>query len=161
MDKRIVFIGQAPARPDSKHGVAGTYVRPWLYGLELDDQTITRQCRFYALIGSFPGSNKQGHLRPTPEQISEHRPVLIDLLKNFEPDILVPVGAMAIAEVLPEAIGGLGNIIGNVYKTDPFGSLGHEVTIIPWPHPSGRSTWLSTHPDEVAKAQALLKTNLT
>ena len=160
MDKRIVFIGQAPAKPGSKHDVAGTYVRPWLYHIGLDEQTIIQQCRFYALIGTFPGSSQQGHLRPTPQQVLEHRPILIALLQDFQPDILVPVGAMAIAEILPKTTGTLQDIIGTTYRADPFGCLGHEITIIPWPHPSGRSTWLSTRPDKVATALALLKMSL-
>jgi uracil-DNA glycosylase len=159
--KRIVCIGQAPARPGSKHGVAGTYVRPWLYQLGLDEAAITQYFRFYALIRSFPGSNSQGHLRPTPQQVAAHRPALVRLIQEFHPDIVVPVGAMAIAEVLPMVKGTLNDTIGHTYQADPFGSLGREIPVIPWPHPSGRSTWLAANPDKVAAALALLKQELS
>jgi uracil-DNA glycosylase len=159
--KRVVFIGQAPARPTSKHGVAGTYLRPWLYELGLDEQTIVRHCRFYALIDSFPGSDTHGHLRPTPEQIVRHRPLLLNLIKEFMPDIIVPVGAMAIKEVLPNVAGGLQNTVGHTYYVDLFGGFGKEILVIPLPHPSGRSVWINTNRDKVAKALLLLKDNIT
>src|SRR4051812_21717952 len=142
MHKRIAFIGQAPASPNSKHSTAGTYISAWLHKLEIDDKTIAEHCRFYALMGSFPGSTAKGHIKPTQQQIAKHRPVLANLLADFQPEIVVPVGAMAIAEVLPEARGALVDIIGETYAADPFNSLGRVVTVIPWPHPSGRSTWV-------------------
>lgn len=158
--KRTVFIGQAPARPGSKHDVAGSYIRPWLYRIGLDEETIVKQFRFYALVGDFPGSGQHGHLRPTPEQILEHRPVLEQLVKDFQPDIIVPVGAMAISEVLPSAKGKLGDIIGNSYTINPFNSMGSDIVAIPLPHPSGRSTWLAANPDKVDQALSLLKREL-
>jgi len=161
MSKKIVFIGQAPARPGAKHGEAGTYMRPWLHRIGLEDEAIMRQCRFYALIGIFPGSGVQGHLRPTPAQIAEHRPVLENLMQDFQPDIIVPVGAMAIGEVLPTIKGTLDTIVGGTYRIDPYGSLGKEIIAIPLPHPSGRSTWLHTHADKLTEALRLLKESLT
>lgn len=158
--KRVIFIGQAPARPTSKHSVAGTYLRPWLYELGLDEQAIMQNCQFYALIGSFPGSGTHGHLRPTPEQIERYRPLLISRVKEFKPDIIVPVGAMAIKEVLPNVAGGLQDIVGYTYYADPFDSLGKEMLVIPLPHPSGRSVWIATNRDKVASALLLLKNNI-
>jgi uracil-DNA glycosylase len=159
--KRVIFIGQAPARPGSKHAVAGTYMRPWLYQLGIDEKTITEHFRFYALMGNFPGSDKHGHFHPSSKQILNHRPVLIQHIKNFQPDIIVPVGAMAIIELLPDLSGPLRDIISKLYHADPFKSLGKEFTIIPLPHPSGRSIWINTNPDKVAQALQALKLQLT
>ncbi len=158
--KRVTFIGQAPAHPSSKHAIAGTYLRPWLYELGLDEQTIIRHCQFLALISDFPGSDVHGHLRPTPEQIALYRPLLINLIKEFKPDIIAPVGAMAIKEVLPHVTAGLQNTVGHTYYVDPFGSLGKEMLVIPLPHPSGRSVWVNTNRDKVASALLLLKNNI-
>lgn len=160
MGTRVVCIGQAPARPGAKHAVAGTYLRPWLYRLGLDEATILRDFRFYALVDSFPGSGKQGHLPPTREQVTEHQPLLISLIKAFRPDILVPVGAMAIKEILPAVTGSLEDIIGVAFEINPYNSLEQEIPVIPLPHPSGRSTWPGAHPDRVAAALALLRTYL-
>ncbi len=159
--KQVIFIGQAPARPGAKHAKAGAYVRPWLHQLGFDEKTIAEHFRFYALMASFPGSNRHGHLHPTTKQILEHRRVLIQLIKDFQPNIIVPVGAMAVKEVLPDAAGTLRDIIGKAYCTDPFNSLGKEIPAIPWPHPSGRSTWLNANPDKVAQALHVLKLQLT
>jgi uracil-DNA glycosylase len=161
MSKKIAFIGQAPARPGAKHGEAGTYVKNWLHQIGLSDEGIAQYCRFYALVGSFPGSGTHGHLRPTPAQVLEHRPVLINLIKDFQPDIMVLVGAMAIAEALPVAKGKLSDIVGNAYEVDPFESMGKIIITIPLPHPSGRSTWLRAHRDKLETALQLLKRHLS
>jgi uracil-DNA glycosylase len=158
--KQVVFIGQAPARPNTRHEIAGTYLQPWLSQLGLAEETITEYFHFYALTDSFPGTNMHGHLRPTSEQILKHRPVLIKLIKGLEPDIIVPVGTMAIKEVIPTIGGTLSDIIGSVYKLDPFESIGREIIVIPWPHPSGRSIWLNANPDKVVQALQVLKKHL-
>jgi uracil-DNA glycosylase len=158
--KRVIVIGQAPARPGSKHGVSGTYVRPWLYRLGVDDTTITEWFRFYALVGDFPGSDRGGHLRPSPEQIRQHQPTLIAAIQKFQPAIIVPVGGMAIAEVLPDATGNLSGIIGRTHETNPFGCLAGPIPTIPLPHPSGRSTWLHQHNHLFNQALTALKLQL-
>jgi uracil-DNA glycosylase len=156
--KRIVFIGQAPARPDSKHGVPGTYVRPWLYKIGISEDTITENFRFYALMSSFPGSDKAGHLRPTAAQILEHRPLLIKNICEFQPDVIVPVGSMAISEILLAASGNLSNIIGNTYMINPFMCLPQPIVAVPLPHPSGRSTWINQHANLLDQGLTLLQT---
>lgn len=154
--KRIAFIGQAPARPGSKHEVAGMYLRPWLYSIGWSEADITDYCRFYALMASFPGSDKGNHLKPSPQQILDHRPYLIEQFQDFQPELLVPVGAMAISELIPVANITLTTVIGNAYQVNPFDCLRESIPAIPLPHPSGRSTWVNQHQDLVKKALSLL-----
>ena len=156
-EHRIIFLGQAPAKPGSRHGVAGTYIRPWLYRIGLDDTAITQRCRFYALMGTFPGSDGKGHLRPSQAQIAEHRPFLVAEMLAFRPHVFVPVGGMAISETLPEAGTMLSDIVGKSFSMNPFGCLDEPITVIPLPHPSGRSTWLHQHKHLLDEALRLLE----
>ena len=155
--KKIVFIGQAPARPSSKHEVPGTYLHSWLQQIGLSDCQIIENCYFYALIDYFPGTAQHGHAAPTTAQISAYRSTLESNIFSVQPDIVVPVGKQAIEEVLSLKNSKLIDIIGNKYEIDPFGILGRPIICIPLSHPSGRSTWNALHKNQISDALAALK----
>lgn len=157
--KQCLFLGQAPARPSSKHEIPGAYLHAWLHSIGLSDQAIKKHCHFYALTDIFPGSSRYGHLAPTPEQVAAHRPALLWAITSLQPDVIVPVGKMAIAELLHNN-DPLERIIGSQYELDPLDALGYPIACIPLPHPSGRSVWSHTHPDHVATALELLKAEI-
>lgn len=158
--KRAFFIGQAPARPGSKHEVAGVYLRAWLYGIGLTEEAIQSTCRFDALAAQFPGHTKAGHLAPTPADIQAHRPQLIAALREWQPDIVVPVGKMAIHTLIGQSQQPLTEIIGKRYTINPLDALTAPVACIPIPHPSGRSVWNVQHPTLIARALTLLQQEL-
>lgn len=155
--RRTFFLGQAPARPTSKHEVPGTYLHVWLSSIGFTDDEITNRCYFYALIDTFPGSDKNGHLAPTKQQIADHRPQLIKTLQQLQPDIIVPVGKMAISELLNDKAHTLTDVIGRQFSINPFGCLDDEIVCIPLSHPSGRSAWNYLHKDQIADALRLLE----
>ena len=78
-------------------------------------------------------------------------------LQEFQPQVIVPVGSMAIAEVLPHVPGKLTDIIGQTYRVNPFDCMPGAVTAVPLPHPSGRSTWINQHRDQVRAGLDLLR----
>jgi uracil-DNA glycosylase len=55
-------------------------------------------------------------------------------LRLLDPELVVPVGGLAIRELL-----GIGNLAESVGRTFPLGGA----TAIPLPHPSGASGWLN------------------
>jgi uracil-DNA glycosylase len=152
MYSKIAFIGQAPAKPGSKHQIAGSYLYPWLYQLGMTQQWIEAHCHFYALTGEFPGAKKGSHLPPTATAIAAHLPNVTHELQKLAPTLVVPVGKLAIHSMLPEAPEKLADIIGQEYFINPYVCLKKPVPIVPLPHPSGRSTWIHTHPAELAAA---------
>jgi len=154
--KKIFFLGQAPARPTSKHDIPGTYLHAWLHSIGFSDEIIKGYCSFYALTDNFPGATKNGHLAPTKQQISTHRPLLQKALFEIQPDIVVPVGKMAIAELL-QAPYSLEETIGHTFHINPLGALPGEILCIPFSHPSGRNAWNHTHKDSVRRALQQLK----
>lgn len=155
--KQIFFLGQAPARPSSKHEIPGTYLHKWLREIGLTDKDILSNCHFYALAAEFPGSTKNGHLAPTKVQIEHHRPILAKALQAIQPDIIVPVGKMAISEVLGQKNAPLDMLVGISLKINPFNALANDILCIPLPHPSGRSAWNHTHKAQVQKSLDLLQ----
>ncbi len=155
--KKVLFLGQAPAKPASKHDIPGTYLHKWLHSISFTDEMIRENCHFYALTDVFPGSSRSGHLPPTKEMVAAHRPALQKVITSIQPDIIVPVGKMAISELLDRKIVSLEETIGSSFKINPFNALDHTVSCIPFSHPSGRSAWNHTHKDHVTQALELLK----
>jgi uracil-DNA glycosylase len=150
--KKVFFLGQAPARPLSKHDVPGTYLHAWLRSIGYTDADIKKYCYFYALIDIFPGTSKSGHLPPTPTQIAAHRTALQATFRQIQPDIIVPVGKMAISEIFRQKDVVLTDVVGKQFSINPFDSLDHPIVCIPFSHPSGRSVWNHFHKDLVAKS---------
>lgn len=155
--KTVFFLGQAPAKPGTKHDVPGTYLHAWLHKIGLSDDDIRNYCHFYALVGTFPGANKSGHLPPTKAQIALHRPFLADALTKIKPDIIVPVGKLAISEITGTKNAVLEQYIGTTLLVNPLSALSGDVLCIPLPHPSGRSAWNHLHKELVEQALALLQ----
>lgn len=158
--KQIFFLGQAPAGPSSKHEIPGTYLHKWLIGIGLTDEEILKNCHFYALMAEFPGATKNGHLTPTHTHIELHRPILIEALQTVSPDIIVPVGKLAISEVLQQKTS-LNEVIGKTFQINPFEALPKNIPCIPLSHPSGRSAWNHTHKLQVQQALKLLRRTST
>jgi uracil-DNA glycosylase len=154
--KQIFFLGQAPARPSSKHEVPGTYLHKWLRSIEFSDEEILKNCHFYALTADFPGATKGGHLEPTRAHIELHRPALIEAIQTIQPDVIVPVGKMAISEILHQQTS-LDEVVGKTFQINPFDALPKSILCIPLSHPSGRSAWNHTHKSQVQQALKVLR----
>lgn len=159
--KTIFFLGQAPAKPGGKHEIPGTYLYAWLHKIGLNDDDIQRHCHFYALTDTFPGAGKGGHLPPAKAQIALHRPVLKKALATIRPDVIVPVGKMAISEITKEKNAVLEKYIGTKFTINPFEALPHKITCLHLPHPSGRSAWNHMHKELVERALELLKSEVS
>jgi uracil-DNA glycosylase len=155
--RRVLFIGQAPARPSSNHEVPGTYLHPWLRSIDLSDSAIHEYCHFDALIASYPGASKNGHKPPSKEQVKQYRPILIQHIRSIQPDVVVPVGKMAICELLSQDNITLESTVGTLHLIDPFDSLNRKIPCIALSHPSGRSAWNHIHKQQVQHALQRLR----
>ena len=69
----------------------------------------------------------------------------------LRPDLVIPVGTLAITEVT----GHRGRLVDVIGQTVPVTLFGHETEAIPLPHPSGASTWFKTEPGAALTARAL------
>ena len=152
----VLLIGQAPgAREVEVHRpfawTAGKTLFGWFGAIGLDEQAFRSRVYMAAVCRCFPGKNPRGGDRvPNREEIAHCRHWLQRELRLLQPQLLLPVGKLAIQQFMPVAK--LDAVIGRQYRLDlETGSL----DVIPLPHPSGASTWHRTEPGKSLLQQAL------
>lgn len=153
----ILLIGQAPGDKEGGFGkpfawTAGKTLFKWFERIGLDEENFRKRVYMAAVCRCFPGKNPKGGDRvPSPAEIDNCAGWLqaeIDLLK---PDLILPVGKLAISQLLP--VKKLDEVTGKLHSVTFHG---HRAEAIPLPHPSGASTWHRTEP-----GRALLESALT
>jgi uracil-DNA glycosylase len=135
------LVGQAPGpaerqtrRPFS--GRAGKELDRWMLRAGFRDPEDFRRLTYIAaLMRCFPGRNQNntGDLRPPPAGIANCAHWLDAELRLLKPNVVIPVGQMAISRFL-----GPGSLEDRVGK-----SFGKSPVIVPLPHPSGQNRWLN------------------
>jgi uracil-DNA glycosylase len=140
--KRVTVIGQAPPKTQSEQPFGRTRLYSWLSSVGMEKNEILDHFSFTALVSIFPGSNGRSHKAPNEKQIAADRPQLLAFLTEAHPEVIVPVGTLAIRECLCKQDLSLVDTVGHVFVQDPFGAFGQALPIIPLPHPSGASPWM-------------------
>jgi uracil-DNA glycosylase len=155
---KVLLVGQAPGPHEGKFGrpfawTAGKTLFRWLEeAVRVDEETARRAIYFAAVNRCFPGKAKGGgDRRPNPEEIANCRPFLEGEVRALRPSLVIPVGTLAIAEVLGHN-GPLAEVVGQVRQTRYHGQA---VDVIALPHPSGASTWHKMELGRTLLAQAL------
>lgn len=149
IDTRVLLVGQAPGPREGSFGrpfawTAGRTLFTWFQRATGADEEHVRAAVYFAAVARcFPGKAKGGGDRkPSPVEIDNCRGYLEEETAILTPDLVIPVGGLAIAEVLGFR-GKLVDIVGQSRTTEYFG---HPVDVIALPHPSGASTWHRTDP---------------
>ncbi len=162
--KRVVIIGQAPPRIPAEIPYGRTRLYAWLAKAGVEKNEALQFFAFTALVNMFPGTAGRSHKAPDERLIASSRPKLLAFLRNLRPDIIVPVGVLAIRQCLCNADISLADAVGQLFVQDPFGpgSLGYNIPIIPLPHPSGASPWIhqGTNGKQLDRALQLLAEQL-
>ena len=102
-----------------------------------------------AIARCFPGKARGGHggdLAPSRAMIRNCRPHLLRELELLRPRVVVPVGGLAIRELL--GVKRLSEAVGLTFERD-------GVVYVPLPHPPGASTWLNSPENAERLARAL------
>lgn len=153
---KVYLIGQAPGPHEGKFGkpfawTAGKTLFRWLAPLGLDEEQIRALVYISAVCRCFPGKGKTGGDRvPAPDEIERCSSWMRREVELLQPDLVIPVGRLAIERVLPK--GPLSELVGKTHRIDLFG---HKADAIPLPHPSGASTWFKMEPGKSLTAKAL------
>jgi len=156
---RVILVGQAPGDKEPKLGrpfawTAGKTLFKW-FGSALGwTEDMTRD-RFYfaAVCRCFPGKRPEGGDRvPAPDEIAACGRWLEREFALLEPELVLPVGKLAIAQFLPEPLPSLTEIIGRKFVIE---RAGRRIDVIPLPHPSGASPWHRTEPGLTLLKRAL------
>jgi uracil-DNA glycosylase len=155
---RIFLIGQAPGPHEARLGrpfayTAGKTLFRWLArATGADEETIRARIYIAAVVRCFPGKAKGGGDRlPTPQECALWRGFVEREVEILRPRLVLPVGRLAIAEVL----GHTEPIAAVVGRTVRAHLHGVEADVIPLPHPSGASTWFKMEPGRTLLERAL------
>ncbi len=132
------LFGQSPGVVEGEEGRpwrgrAGRTLRRWL---DLDEDAFYATFYCASVTRCYPGKapSGRGDRTPTGAEIALCRRWREAELRLLRPRLVVPVGGLAIRELLGH--GSVGECVGQTFA---FG----EATAIPLPHPSGASGWLN------------------
>ncbi|MGB8436525.1 MAG: uracil-DNA glycosylase family protein [Burkholderiales bacterium] len=152
----VMLIGQAPG---SKELVihkpfawtAGKTMFGWFAGIGLDEDAFRSRVYMAAVCRCFPGKLSRGGDRvPDRDEIANCAPWLEAELTLLAPELVIPVGKLAIATFFKAEK--LEHVVGQRHRVTRHGSA---FDIVPLPHPSGASTWHRTEPGRTLLARAL------
>lgn len=152
----VMLIGQAPGAKEVDirkpfAWTAGKTLFGWFRGLGLDEAAFRSRVYMAAVCRCFPGKNPGGGDRvPDATEVANCSSWLRGELKLLKPQLIIPVGKLAIAQFLDA--GRLDTVVG---KNCPIRVDGFEFDLIPLPHPSGASVWHRVEPGRSLLAQAL------
>jgi uracil-DNA glycosylase len=154
---RILLVGQAPGDKEPKLGrpfawTAGKTLFKWFHATLgwTEDETRDR-VYFAAVCRCFPGKKPAGGDRlPDDDEIANCSRWLAAEFDLLRPQLVLPVGKLAITQFLPPAP--LNDTIGRSFRID---YRGHATDCIPLPHPSGASPWHRMEPGKTLLGRAL------
>lgn len=155
---QLFLVGQAPGPHEAKFmkpfgWLAGRTLFGWLkQAFEADEEEVRRKVYLAAVARCFPGKAKGGgDRRPDPVEIENCRPWLEREVKILKPKLIIPIGTLAIEQVL----GVKAPLVETVGRVQRHTWLGHTADVLCLPHPSGASTWHRAEPGKSLLQQAL------
>ena len=152
---RLMVIGQAPGRVEVNEthqpfsGSAGKRLFSWFQQVGWDEKTFRQTFYMTSVTKCFPGPNRSGRgdRAPTRKEQRLCEEWLLAEIVLVDPEVVVPVGKLAIERFLGRGRK-LVEIIGGRYQID--GRI-----VIPLPHPSGASAWIQVQAHRVLIRRAL------
>jgi uracil-DNA glycosylase len=155
---RLFLLGQAPGPHEARFGrpfawTAGKTLFRWFEEtLGVSEEEFRARVYIAAVVRCFPGKTKAGGDRlPSPLEIEASRGFITREIDILRPRLVLPVGRLAIAEVLGEERP-LAEVVGTQRRLRYHGVA---IDAIPLPHPSGASTWFKLEPGRTLLARAL------
>jgi uracil-DNA glycosylase len=157
----VMLIGQAPGVREGPAGkpfawTAGKTMFGWFEQIGLTEEQFRERVYMAAVCRCFPGKaqGKAGGDRvPSSDEIERCSRHLVAEARLLQPQLVIPVGKLAIEQLLPDAEQ-LVDVVGTVQRAS-LGSVSFDVIALP--HPSGASTWHRTEPGKTLLVRALSK----
>ena len=146
----IMLIGQAPGIKEGPAQrpfawTAGKTMFGWFESIGVREEAFRHRAYMAAVCRCFPGKNPRGgggDRVPDADEIERCSVHLASEIEILRPLLLLPVGKLAIAQILPE-LAQLTDAVGRCHRATWHG---HKADVIPLPHPSGASTWHRMEP---------------
>ncbi len=155
---RIFLLGQAPGPHEARLGrpfawTAGKTLFRWLErATGADEEAMRARIYIAAVVRCFPGKAAGGGDRvPTPAECARWRGFIEREVEILRPRLVIPVGRLAIQEVLGHTEP-LAAVVGQTVRVQLHGV---DADAIPLPHPSGASTWFKMEPGRTLLERAL------
>jgi len=155
---RIMTIGQAPGITEVQAGRpfnagSGTRLFQWLGEAGIEEDWFRRTQYMTAVTKCYPGKAKSGSGDRVPSRQEQQlcRPYLDEEIALVDPELIVPIGRLAINLFFPKALK-LDQVIGTQIEVDGR-------WIVPLPHSSGASRWHQSEANRarIQKAIGLIK----
>lgn len=153
---KILLVGQAPGDREPALGrpfawTAGKQLFKWFTELGVDEATFRARVYMAATCRCFPGKKPQGGDRvPSDQEVERCRPFLEREIELLRPELIVPVGRLAIEQFLPAL-----PLVQQIGRCAQITRRQRRIDVIALPHPSGASTWPRTEPGKTLTARAL------
>lgn len=154
----VMLIGQAPGTREGPAGkpfawTAGKTMFGWFAEQGVDEETFRSRVYMAAVCRCFPGKDPKGSgdRVPAPDEVARCGAHLAAEVAILRPRLVIPVGKLAIAQILPDAAQ-LVDVVGTKHRVTFHGV---ETDVVPLPHPSGASTWHRVEPGKTLLAKAL------
>ena len=140
---RVMLIGQAPGQVELGDrrpfaGRAGRTLFRWLERAGIDEAAARDAIYIAAITRCYPGPSPSGRgdRVPSPTERAACAPWLDAELQLIRPELVIPVGRLAIDRVLGPRP--LADVVGARFDAN---EVGGPCEAIPLPHPSGASSW--------------------
>ncbi|MGH7996816.1 MAG: uracil-DNA glycosylase family protein [Opitutaceae bacterium] len=154
---RVILVGQAPGDKEPKLGrpfawTAGRTLFRWFAeALSWSEEETRARIYFAAVCRCFPGKRPEGGDRvPVPAEIAACDVWLRREFELLRPELVLPVGKLAIGKFIPAAP--LAEVVGRKIRIK-FG--GRAADLIALPHPSGASPWHRMEPGKTLLQRAM------
>lgn len=154
----VLLVGQAPGDKEIVvrkpfAWTAGKTMFKWFHRIGLEEEAFRNLVYMAAVCRCFPGKNPKGGDRvPNGDEISNCSDWLAKEIVLLQPDLVLPVGKLAIAQLMD--FDKLVDVVGKKFRLDVHGV---PADVIPLPHPSGASTWHRMEPGKTLLDKALVR----
>lgn len=143
----VMLVGQAPGAREGPAGrpfawTAGKTLFRWFSELGASEPEFRERVYMTAVCRCYPGKQPKGGDRvPDAGEIANCRSWWERELAILGPRLVIPVGKLAIAQLMPAAR--LADVVGRRHRLMVNDA---RTDVIPLPHPSGASTWTRMAP---------------
>lgn len=156
---RIISVGQAPGPHEARIGkpfayTAGRTLFKWFKSIGIEEERFRSRVNMSAVCRCFPGKSKKqsGDRIPTGEEIQNCSAFMKFEFQKHRPALVIPIGKLAIQEIMGRKKLALAEIIGTQSKCTLYGI---DFDCIPLPHPSGLNAWNNMEPGKTLIRKAL------
>jgi len=157
---KVLLVGQAPGIKEPQFGkpfawTAGKTMFKWFQqSLGVEEEVFRSKAYMAAVCRCYPGKNPKGGDRvPNDEEIANCAGWMREEIEILRPQLVLAIGKLAIRQFVE--FEKLNEVVGRVISVEKYGQ---RLDVVPFPHPSGASTWHRMEPGKTLLQQALALT---